>query len=137
MMCQMQKNAQSFGTIFGVSEWSKDLERETERQRESKWRASSKKSEHNLGSLHERVSSQMNRILMGEDDLPEWMIHGRTVLCQKDRQKGNTADNYRPITCLPFFFFFFFFIYIYILMNQWTFTTETKILNQVEFITII
>ena len=34
MMCQMQKNAQSFGTIFGVSEWSKDLERETERQRE-------------------------------------------------------------------------------------------------------
>ena len=55
----------------------------------------------NLSSLHERVSSQMNRILMGEDDLPEWMIHGRTVLCQKDRQKGNTADNYRPITCLP------------------------------------
>ena len=55
----------------------------------------------NLNSLHERVSSQMNRILMGEDDLPEWMIHGRTVLCQKDRQKGNTADNYRPITCLP------------------------------------
>ena len=34
-------------------------------------------------------------------------------------------------------FFFFFFIYIYFLMNQWTFTTETKILNQVEFITII
>ena len=43
----------------------------------------------------------MNRILMGEDDLPEWMTHGRTVLCQKDPQKGNTADNYRPITCLP------------------------------------
>ena len=38
---------------------------------------------------------------MGEDDLPEWMTHGRTVLCQKDPQKGNTADNYRPITCLP------------------------------------
>ena len=31
---------------------------------------------------------------MGEDDLPEWMTHGRTVLCQKDPQKGNTADNY-------------------------------------------
>ena len=55
----------------------------------------------NLSSLHERVSSQMNRILMGEDDLPEWMTHGRTVLCQKDPQKGNTADNYRPFTCLP------------------------------------
>ena len=38
---------------------------------------------------------------MGEDDLPEWMIHCRTVLCQKDPRKGNTADNYRPITCLP------------------------------------
>ena len=42
----------------------------------------------------------MNRILMGEDDLPQWIIHGRTVLYQKDRPKGNTADNYRPITCL-------------------------------------
>ena len=33
---------------------------------------------------------------MGEDDLPEWMTHG-----QKDPRKGNTSDNYRPITCLP------------------------------------
>ena len=55
----------------------------------------------NLSSLHECVSSQMNSILMGEDDLPEWMTHGRTVLCQKDPRKGNTADNYRPITSLP------------------------------------
>ena len=38
---------------------------------------------------------------MRKDDLPEWMIHGRTVLCQKDPRKGNTADNYRPITWLP------------------------------------
>ena len=55
----------------------------------------------NLSSLHECVSSQTNGILMAEDDLPEWMTHGRTVLCQKDPRKGNTADNYRPITCLP------------------------------------
>ena len=55
----------------------------------------------NLSSLHERVSSQMNRILMGEDDLPEWMTHGHKVLCQKNPRKGDTADNYRPITCLP------------------------------------
>ena len=54
-----------------------------------------------LSSLRERVFSQMNRILMGEDDLPKWMTHDRTVLRQKDPQKGNTADNYRPITCLP------------------------------------
>ena len=38
---------------------------------------------------------------MEENDLPEWMTHGHTVLCQKDPQKGNTADNCRPITCLP------------------------------------
>ena len=43
----------------------------------------------------------MNRILMGEDNLPERMTHGLTVLCQKEPQKGNTGDNYRPITCLP------------------------------------
>ena len=29
------------------------------------------------------------------------MTHGRTMLCQKDPRKDNTADNYRPITCLP------------------------------------
>ena len=38
---------------------------------------------------------------MGEDDVSGWMTDGRTVLCQKDPQKGRTADNYRPITCLP------------------------------------
>ena len=37
---------------------------------------------------------------MGEDDLPEWMTHGWTVLCQKDPQNGNTADSYRPVLCL-------------------------------------
>ena len=29
------------------------------------------------------------------------MTHGHTMLCQKDPQKGNTADNYQPITSLP------------------------------------
>ena len=37
---------------------------------------------------------------MGEDDLLECMTHGPTVLCQKDTQKGNIGDNYRPI-CMP------------------------------------
>ena len=30
-----------------------------------------------------------------------WMIKGRTILMQKDQEKGKTASNYRPITCLP------------------------------------
>ena len=32
------------------------------------------------------------------DDLPEWLIHGLTLLYQKDPQKGNAVDNYQPIT---------------------------------------
>ena len=30
------------------------------------------------------------------------MTLSKTVLCQKDPSKGNTVDNYRPISCLPF-----------------------------------
>ena len=134
MMTQMQKNAQVFEAIFGVSEkritetqnvWKIWWERERvndERSQERvsisvekirkqcrkipNWKAPGRNSVQgywikNLSSLHQRVSSQMNRILMGEDDLSEWMTHDRTVLCQKDPQKGNTADNYRPITWLP------------------------------------
>ena len=54
-----------------------------------------------LTNLHSRTAGQMNSILMGENSLPAWMTHGRTVLCQKDPKKGNAAENYRPITCLP------------------------------------
>ena len=38
----------------------------------------------NLSSQHKHIFSQVNRTLMGEDDLPEWMTHGHIVLCQKD-----------------------------------------------------
>ena len=30
------------------------------------------------------------------------MTKGRTILMQKDKEKGNEGSNYRPITCLPF-----------------------------------
>ena len=43
----------------------------------------------------------MEKILNDEDELPEWMTSGRTLLCVKDPTKGNSADNFRPITCLP------------------------------------
>ena len=29
------------------------------------------------------------------------MTYGRTVLCVKDRSKGNVASTFRPISCLP------------------------------------
>ena len=55
----------------------------------------------NLSNLHEWIAVQRNKILMGDDSLPAWMTHGRTVLCQNDPRKGNAVENYRPITCLP------------------------------------
>ena len=38
---------------------------------------------------------------------------------------------------LGIFIYIYVYIYIYILMNRWTFTNETEILNLVEFITTI
>ena len=32
---------------------------------------------------------------------PSWLTRVRTSLLQKDKNKGNVASNYRPITCLP------------------------------------
>ncbi|XP_068723498.1 uncharacterized protein [Montipora capricornis] len=55
----------------------------------------------NLSNLHEQIAIQMNKILMGEGSPPAWMTYGRTVLCQKDPRRGNVAENYCPITCLP------------------------------------
>ena len=55
----------------------------------------------NRSNLYERNAVQTNKILIGDDSLPVWMTHGRTVLCQKDPRKGNAVENYRPITCLP------------------------------------
>ncbi|XP_063595812.1 uncharacterized protein LOC134772704 [Penaeus indicus] len=54
-----------------------------------------------LSSLHERIANQLNEIISGANRLPEWMVYGRTVLCQKDPAKGRAVDNFRPISCLP------------------------------------
>ena len=36
----------------------------------------------------------------GNEQLPDWLTYGRTVLCQKVRTKGNAVENCRPISCL-------------------------------------
>ena len=54
-----------------------------------------------LTNLHERTAFQLNKILNGNDQLLDWLTYGRTVLCQKDRTKGNPVDNYRSISCFP------------------------------------
>ena len=55
-----------------------------------------------LTSLNERTAFQLNKILNGNEQSPDWLAYGQTVLCKKDRIKCNAVDNYRPISCLPF-----------------------------------
>ena len=54
----------------------------------------------NFSSLHDRIACQLNAVVES-GDVPAWMTYGRTVLCVKDRSKGNAASNFRPISCLP------------------------------------
>ena len=34
-------------------------------------------------------------------DVPTWMTQRKTTLIQNDSEKGNAANNYHPIVCLP------------------------------------
>ena len=51
-----------------------------------------------LTNLDEGTAFQLNKILNGNQQLPDWLTYGRSVLCQKDRTKSNAEDNYRPIS---------------------------------------
>ena len=42
----------------------------------------------------------MDRCLQ-ENNLPKWMVTGKTLLCVKEIQKEKLVLNFRPITCLP------------------------------------
>ena len=50
--------------------------------------------------MHEKIATQLNEILEGAKGIPSSMRYGRTVLRQKDLVKGNSVENFRPITCL-------------------------------------
>ena len=54
----------------------------------------------NLSAMHDSMSSQLSKCLQ-EDSVPIWMVTGKTLLCVKEIEKGNTVSNFRPITCLP------------------------------------
>ena len=53
-----------------------------------------------LDCLHQPLVEAMQNCL-DDGNVPEWMVQGRTVLIQKDPEKGTEASNYRPIACLP------------------------------------
>ena len=68
------------------------------------WKASGKDSVQGYwikshSNLHKQIFIQANKIFLGDDSLPAWMTHCRTVLCQKDPRKSNAVKNYRPVTC--------------------------------------
>ena len=50
--------------------------------------------------MHGRIADGLQECL-AQGWVPEWMTVGRTSLFLKDPAKGNAADNYRPIACLP------------------------------------
>ena len=54
----------------------------------------------NLPGLHGQLVVFLN-ICLEKGNVPLWMTKGRTVLIQKDPNKGIIPSNYRPITCLP------------------------------------
>ena len=54
----------------------------------------------NFRSVHENLRAQLTECLQ-RGEVPLWMNKGRTVLIQKDKNRGTAASNYRPITCLP------------------------------------
>ena len=51
----------------------------------------------NLPSLLDRIVRQMSDMVNNTKNISDWETEGRTVLCQKDPQKGNAVDNFRPI----------------------------------------
>ena len=53
----------------------------------------------NLSNLHNSTALQLDRYLQ-ENNLPKWMVTGKTLLCIKKIQKGNLVSNFRPITFL-------------------------------------
>ena len=54
----------------------------------------------NLSNLHGNIALQLDRCLQ-ENNVPSWMVTGKTILCVKELEKGNAVANFRPITCLP------------------------------------
>ncbi len=51
-------------------------------------------------SIHDRLALEMNKCLQ-RAHLLEWMTKERRTLIQKDPNKANAPNNYRPITSGP------------------------------------
>ena len=47
--------------------------------------------------MNEWTAFQFNKLLNGNEQMPDWFTYRRT----KDRTKGKVVDNFRAISCLP------------------------------------
>ena len=54
----------------------------------------------NFKTVQEGLRRNLQKCL-GNGNVPMWMKKGRTILMQKDKEKGKAASNYRPINCMP------------------------------------
>ena len=54
----------------------------------------------NFKSIQEDLGRNLQKCLEN-GNVSMWMTKGRTILMQKDKEKGKAASNYRTITCLP------------------------------------
>ena len=52
-------------------------------------------------SVHKMLAHQFNNLIKHPQNIPQWLVKGRTVLIRKNPEAQPTPDNYRPITCLP------------------------------------
>jgi hypothetical protein len=53
----------------------------------------------NFKSVHQPLVNQLNKIIENNEELPEFLMKGKTYLIYKKGDK-NKPENYRPITCL-------------------------------------
>ncbi len=53
-----------------------------------------------LSATHNSILKCYNSIIMGEEEVPEWMTIGRVILIPKNEHTEN-PKNWRPIACLP------------------------------------
>ena len=50
-----------------------------------------------LTALHERMADHMNDLINNRVTIPVWVTTERTMLCQKDQERGSAVDNYRDL----------------------------------------
>lgn len=54
----------------------------------------------NFSTLHNKMAESLNMLLDNTEDIPAWLVRGRTQLIKKVEREESNPQNFRPITCL-------------------------------------